>query len=401
MKAEGIDWLARAGWVSALGLSIMFAPVLSAQEAIPNTPQELKDFRLDKKSEPPKEAAPVIIVPEVKTPVKTGVEPTFEPSQRPTIKPPAIRSSKKAPAPVTIPPVTAPPITAPIVETPAPTPDGAIAPSVPKTSPVAKTPSSGEATGFDFASLPWWWIASGLAVAAFLLLGLGTLRAKRKRVQAQIYEEDNAPHLTPPITPQSVLIPEDAPARTAYETIPPPASPEPEPAKKVRIDTERPLLNVSFVPTKATVSVANLTITGQLRIINQGKNSTESMRLRAILISASEIQNDVIAAFHNDKDVHFTEDVGEIHGAERIAMEIELSIPLAELRSYPLGDQRLFVPIMLANIDYTWGKNGHDEAKLACLIGREATPPKPKMGPLRLDLGPRSFAPLGQRPVFG
>jgi hypothetical protein len=56
---------------------------------------------------------------------------------------------------------------------------------------------------------------------------------------------------------------------------------------------------------------------------------------------------------------------------------------------------------MLANIEYEWGEGGHDVAKLACLIGREANPPKPKMAPLRLDLGPRSFTPLGQRPVFG
>jgi hypothetical protein len=34
------------------------------------------------------------------------------------------------------------------------------------------------------------------------------------------------------------------------------------------------------------------------------------------------------------------------------------------------------------------------------MVGREANPPQPKMGPFRLDLGPRRFASLGQRPLF-
>ena len=125
------------------------------------------------------------------------------------------------------------------------------------------------------------------------------------------------------------------------------------------------------------------------------------MALRSILISASETQNEVIAAFHGDKAVHFVEELGEAGPGERIAMDIELSIPLTELRSFALGDQRLLVPIFLADVEYTWGKKGGDAARLCCMIGREATPPKPKLGPLRLDLGPRSYAPLGQRPVSG
>jgi hypothetical protein len=66
-----------------------------------------------------------------------------------------------------------------------------------------------------------------------------------------------------------------------------------------------------------------------------------------------------------------------------------------------LGDQRLMVPIILATLQYRVdGQPNPLRAEMAHMIGREANPPKPKMGPLRLDLGPRSFAPLGTRPLY-
>ena len=65
---------------------------------------------------------------------------------------------------------------------------------------------------------------------------------------------------------------------------------------------------------------------------------------------------------------------------------------------YIVGDKKIFVPVMLANVAYSWD-GGADNVTIACMVGRESEPPGAKMGPLRLDLGPRSFAPLGQRPL--
>ena len=119
------------------------------------------------------------------------------------------------------------------------------------------------------------------------------------------------------------------------------------------------------------------------------------------IISASAVQNEFIHAFHQDSQQGTIEDLGPAAGDEHIAMQIELTIPLTDLQTYPLGDQQLFVPIILANVHYEWqGKAAHDEARITNLVGREANPPRSKMGPFRLDLGPRSFASLGQRPLF-
>jgi hypothetical protein len=409
MNVAGMDGLAAKLRVLMLALFILCASGALAQDAMPQTPPELKDFRLDpqnaKPAEPPQTTTPVIEVPDVRV-----AEPTLQPSApkaqspqkpKPAIPIPNPQSSQSAPlpAPVTDVPQAEPTAPLPTAAETGPTPDPELA-----------TPT--EDGGFDPAKLNWWLIAAGLGMAALALLGLAAWTRRPKHQAGSAYEEDAHP-LAPEVVADTdsedahviVQEPEDTPAPMPLPVSPavPAFAPEIAPviAKAAPANAKRPELDISFVPKKAVVSIANLTISGEIRIINQGKAAAKSMRLRSIIISASEIQDDVIAAFHNDKEPLFSEELGEAGAGERIGMEIELSIPLAELRSYPLGDRRLFVPIVLANIDYDWGKNGHDVAKLAALIGREATPPTPKMGALRLDLGPRSFTPLGQRPVFG
>ena len=261
------------------------------------------------------------------------------------------------------------------------------------------------------ASAPtnWWLIgAAGLALSAITVLGLSGWTRRRKRRTAEYFEED-----APPVIQEGVI--QDAPAKLilddAHAILPEPEtasvpvpenSPEnaPNSTKTAPPADKRPILDISFVPKKAILSVANLSIMGELRIINQGKVAAQSMRLRAIIISASEAQDDVIAAFHADRNHYFSDELGEANAGERIGMEIELSIPLTELQSFEVGNRRLFAPIVLAHIDFSWSKTGHDTVQLAALIGREAAPPAAKMAPLRLDLGPRSFAPLEQRPIF-
>lgn len=406
MNVTGKDGLVSMLRVLMLALFILCAPGASAQDAMPQTPPELRDFRLDPQNaepaEPPQTKTPVIELPDVSvaeptpTPSTSKARPPFKPKPAaPTANP---QSNQSAPLPA------------------AATDVPQVAPTVPENE-IQPAPSSQVATptedgGFDPAKLNWWLIATGLGLAAVALLGLGAWTRRRKH-QVAVFDKEDAPVFVSEVLADTRI--EDAHVIVQEPQDAPPPMPLPVSAavpaiapeiaqliaKPAPANAKRPELDISFVPKKAVVSMANLTISGEIRIINQGKAAAKSMRLRSIIISASEMQEDVIAAFHTDKVPLFSEELGEAGAGERIGMEVELSIPLSELRSYPLGDRRLFVPIVLANLDYDWGKSGHDVAKLAALIGREATPPTPKMGPLRLDLGPRSFTPLGQRPVFG
>jgi hypothetical protein len=225
----------------------------------------------------------------------------------------------------------------------------------------------------------WWKIAAGLGVGAILLMGAWLFRRRTK--QSRDFVEVTAPM----VEVDHVQI---------AERMPIPAKPA-VPAKAA----SRPRLSLTFVPEKATLSFTALTVKGQLRLINEGDALAENMQLRATLFSASADQDKTIAAFHSGAFGIPVEQLGEAKPGERIGMDIEMSVPVAELQSYSVGDRRIFVPLVVADLEYGWD-DGSDSARLACIVGREAQPPASKMGPLRLDLGPRSFAPLGQRPVF-
>ena len=78
---------------------------------------------------------------------------------------------------------------------------------------------------------------------------------------------------------------------------------------------------------------------------------------------------------------------------EQIGLNLELSIALDEMQTFVVDGRSLLVPILVASLSDASG----ELARVTCMVGREATPPQPKMGPLRLDQGPRSFDRLGQR----
>jgi MYXO-CTERM domain-containing protein len=239
------------------------------------------------------------------------------------------------------------------------------------------------------ASWPWPWIFAGLA-GLFVLALAEWLRRRRNQQPLQQFDADLAAIIDG--APHELLV--------EPETVPMPvtaAAPRRHAPSKY---SKRPMLDVSFVPAKASISLANLTIKGQMRIVNSGDEDVDAMQLNAAIITASERQNEMISAYFSGA-AEAGNELGAVKIGERIALDLDLVIPIAELQTFGFGEQKLLVPIILSRILYQWRNTGSDEAQLSCIIGRESSPPKPKMGALRLDLGPRSFAPLGQRPIFG
>ncbi len=360
---------------TALSIAIAILAVLSAgavasaQDAIPETPPELRGFRLDpERPAPQPQPEPTTDRPVVAPPPAVSTVP-----ERETTQPPPRQNTVQRPATQAA-PVAAPEQPAAEVQPDIAEPaiiDEAPEVAAPQTEPVATT----SATAFAY-----WQIAAALGLTAALLLGIYWFRRRRK-----IARMTDAPHIAP-----DYLEPVE------------PVKPTPAvPAFKQEIAVKKPRIALDFIPEKATISFTTLTIKGQLRLINEGDAAAKDMVLRAGLISASAQQQAAIAAFNADVEHVPTESIGEAKTGERIGMAIEMSVPLSDMQSFPLGDQKLFVPIMVASLTYRGSdKAGTEIAQIACMIGREANPPVPKMGPLRLDLGPRSFAPLGQRPIY-
>jgi hypothetical protein len=342
-----------------------------AQDSIPETPPELRDFRLDPERSAPQPQTDSTTQPVVETP-PPAVSPVREraterprpPTERrdavPRTQVPAAQTSKAEPKPK---------VAAPVV-TNKPRKIVAVGPL-----PAGKP----QASWFAY-----WQIAAGLALAG-IILASGIWFRGRRRVSEK--------RQRPPIA--SVV--EPAPVKTLARI--PPALAIPVAAPKTA--AKMPSVKLEFLPENAKVSLATLTVKGRLRLTNTGDATAKHMELRAGLISAGEQQGHAISAFHAaGLDVE-PEALGDAKPGEKVDMSIELSVPLTEMQSFSIGAQKLMVPIMVANLVYRGpGEAMADVTQIACMIGREASPPVAKMGALRLDLGPRSFAPLGQRPVI-
>jgi hypothetical protein len=346
-----------------LFLSCLIPSAVAAQEAIPETPPELRDFRLD-----PERAQPTP-QPEVQPPPPApAVEPETQPTQ-PRAERPAQPTTRQSLRPA---------VTAPVGNQTAAPPEAVIEQPAEATSPspeVAAPPAQTLATPTSSSAPAYWEIAAAVALAMLALLGGWLFLRKRGNDVADDLEQPNIPK---------------------FESEP---APKLAPTAPVATITKRPRISLEFVPEKATLGFSALTLKGQLRLVNEGDAPAIDMQLRATMISANQRQKETIAAFHGGAIPITPNPLGEAKAGERLALDIEMSVQVNELDSYTIGERKIFVPVMLANLSYEW-EGGSDNVTMAWMVGRETEPAQPKMGPLRLDLGPRSFAPLGQRPIY-
>jgi hypothetical protein len=345
-------------------LGFVFVGAVSAQDAVPETPPELRDFRLD-----PQRPAP-LPEPEVQPPPlvpTTKPEPDAPQGEPPSPAKPRSAARQSEPRAET---VLSESIAAPAAEDSPeaktePPSDGVERPEAP--APIAEAPESA-----DPASTVLWWPFAAALLAALAVLAAWLLWRRRRANGVAVAEISAVTQNTPP-----------APVK---------------PTPPIIADIKRPRLTLEFVPDKATLGFSALTLKGQLHLANEGDAPASDMQLRATLISASQRQKETIAAFHGGAIPIDPNVLGNAQAGERLALQIEMAVQVAEIDSYIVGDKKIFVPVMLANVAYSWD-GGADNVTIACMIGRESEPAGAKMGPLRLDLGPRSFAPLGQRPI--
>lgn len=369
--------MARLAQIASV-LCLLAAP-LHAQDAIPQTPPELRDFRIEPErtqSEPevgpeirPSLTPPAIspVVPEKSSEISADrTDPTTNvtPERRPggTVGQKRTTPSRTATAPILLPPIDNAETDSPQI---APEPEISTPPPQQNDS-IASSPLEGKG-----------W--SSFALGFFALLGIliaGWLIRRRKRSNYGKTKESL------PILEASGQETYSAPHAAAVPKNPP---------KEIR-----PHVTLEFKPERATLSFSALTVKGTLVIENIGQDAAKDMHMRATMISANRDQAATIDAFFKRTIPVEDNILGDAKAGEKIALELEISIPSPELQSYSVAERQIVVPVIVAELSYRW-QSGRDSARLACLVGREAQPPTRKMGPLRLDLGPRSFSPLGQR----
>ncbi len=364
----------RAAAFILLGLAAAGAPALAQNESTTaNTigPPQLKDFSL--------------------------------PGQRTT--PPAT----PPPAPVTQPPVAAPraapPATAPATtrERPVPAPRTDAAPARSEAAPAAATPAPAGSEPVPRAAEPppteilpapepetapvptpaepqgssWLWPAAGaallLAFAAFLLLRRRRATAERESARDAARGELGS------MLAAAGPLPEPGPA-------PAPEAPAPP----------RPWLELDIVPERAAATENEVYVRYALTLTNKGEADARNIRIDPRLFNASA-EGEMVSFFQGP--IH--ELSGSPHVVLRpggsIKLNGQVAMPNAELREIELAGRRIFVPMVAINVAYDWADGGTGRTSRSWLVGREAEVPTEKMGPFRLDLGPRIYRSVGRR----
>lgn len=74
-----------------------------------------------------------------------------------------------------------------------------------------------------------------------------------------------------------------------------------------------------------------------------------------------------------------------------------VAMPREEMRAIMVEGRSLFIPVVAFNVLYEWGDGRTGQTALSYVVGREMGSASEKMGPFRLDLGPRLYRSVGQR----
>jgi len=360
------------------GLAAAGAPAL-AQNETSNTigPPQLKDFSLPgQRTTPPATLPPAPTtrppVAEPRTPPATAPVVARErpaPAPRADVPPPRSETGAgaAAPAPASSEPVpqAAPPPSAGIGPTPLPEPQAAPAPA----------PAEAEPKGSG-----WLWPAAGGALL-LVLAGIFLLRRRRALAERESARDSARGELGGALfgAPQP----------------PPVPAPEPEPAPDVPA-APRAWLDLDIAPERAAATEHEVYVRYALTLTNKGEADARNIRIDPRLFNAGA-EGDMLAFFQGP--------IHDLSGSPHVAippggtlkLNGQVAMPNAELREIELAGRRIFVPMVAINVAYDWADGGGGRTSRSWLVGREAEVPTEKMGPFRLDLGPRIYRSVGRR----
>ncbi len=150
-------------------------------------------------------------------------------------------------------------------------------------------------------------------------------------------------------------------------------------------------LRVEFAATSAGATLMNAVLGYRVKLHNLGKGAITNVRLHGTMVQASGSEGETDIQM---QPLHTAGDIAA-QGAEELKGEIR--VPLAGIKPIEFNRQALFVPVARFLIEYTDADGKTHSEHHAFIVGREHEPPREKMAPFRLDLGPRNFELVGQR----
>ncbi|MEM8918399.1 MAG: hypothetical protein AAGE37_06010 [Pseudomonadota bacterium] len=152
-------------------------------------------------------------------------------------------------------------------------------------------------------------------------------------------------------------------------------------------------LKIDFVAESASSTLINALVSYRVILTNEGGD-----RLSGLEISGAMAQAEKDVA---DSDLGLAQaplhELPELDAGQSVTLQGELRLPLTAIRPISFQSQALFIPLARFAVEYLDGDGEKQRQVAAFVVGREYDPPRQKMAPFRLDQGPGSFSPVGQR----
>jgi hypothetical protein len=201
--------------------------------------------------------------------------------------------------------------------------------------------------------------------------------------------------------------PAPAPARpVAAEPSKPPApapqappAPAPETSSVAASVAQPPRLLLDFTTLGVDVTLVNAIARYHLGITNMSDITVSEVALHGAVVQARRGMPPTIDPLRGDVLLPKLQTLEDIAADATRRCEGQIRLPLEQIEPIEMQGRLLFVPVVHIWIGYTGPDGTRYAVTQSFVIGEESSPPGPRVGPLRLDLGPRRFTEVGQRPL--
>jgi hypothetical protein len=239
----------------------------------------------------------------------------------------------------------------------------------------APEPAAGPlAPEHKFPLIPW--------LLAALILGAGGAFLFWRNRSREAFAGTGGPQVDTFVAPQPAPTPRRAPA-------PPLPAPKPSaPASLGIVSTRlRPWLEIAFHPLRCILENERVMVEFEIELFNSGSGPARAVLVEATLFNAGPVQDQEIGAFFANP-VGAGERIVVIPPLKRVAIKTQVAVPSERMQAYELAGRQVIVPVIAFNALYSWS-GGKGQTSVSYLLGRDTK--GEKMGPFRLDLGPRIF----------
>ena len=189
------------------------------------------------------------------------------------------------------------------------------------------------------------------------------------------------------------------PASTSAPVSTPKGKPVPHEFGEQDEPAQVPRLLLDFTTLGVDVTLVNAVARYHLGITNMADIAVSKLALHGAIIQARRGMPPTVDPMRGDALLPHLQKIADIEPGSTQRCEGQIRLPLNQIEPIEMQGRLLFVPVV-----HIWiGYDGPDGTRYAVtqsfVLGEESSPPGTRVGPLRLDLGPRRFTAIGQRPL--